>query len=93
MRPINWKREGFAALLLIVFGVAALPALVYLVGQEILGSYEGPDGLLSLYGAILESLVRGQIATWVLVLSPYLFILLIRLFVAVRRRRPGRRTA
>jgi len=80
-------------MLLIGFGLGILPALVYLVGQEMLGPYEGANGLATLYGGIVESLVGGQIATWILVLSPYLFILLVRLLLAVRRSRPGRPAA
>ena len=93
MKPLNWKREALAALALVGFGLGVLPGLVYLVGQEILGDYEGTDGLATLYGAIVSSLLRGQLFAWILVLSPYVVILLFRLLVAVRRTRPGRRTA
>jgi len=93
VKPLNWKHEALAALALVGFGLGVLPGLVYLVGQEILGDYEGADGLATLYGAIVSALLRGQLFAWILVLSPYLVIVLVRLFAAVRRTRPGRRPA
>ena len=87
MRLRRLKAEALAALLLIGFGLLALPLMIYFVGQEVVGEYEGEGGLWSLYSAILASLARLELATWTLVLSPYLVVLLVRLLAALSRRR------
>ena len=75
-------REILLALALLAFGLIVLPALVYIVGQLIIGAYD--DGLMGLYGAIAESLTAGNAFAWLLVLAPYLCIQLIRLLVFLR---------
>lgn len=85
----KWKSELVVFAVLFAFGLLALPALVYLVGLEVVGAYEGPDGIWSLYAAILAALARGAIAAWLLVLSPYVVIQLLRVLAALHRaRRP-----
>jgi hypothetical protein len=75
-------REVLLALGLVAFGLIVLPALVYLVGQRVVGEY--PDGLGSLYAALGDALIAGNVFAWVLVFSPYLSVVLIRLFLALR---------
>lgn len=82
-RPL---KEMLIALALIAFGLICLPALVYLVGQRLLGDYEA--GLLGFYDATADALVAGNLYVWVLVLSPYATIQLFRLSLWIRRRRP-----
>lgn len=78
-------RELLLALGLIAFGLIALPAMVYFVGQRVVGEYS--DGIGGLYAAIGDALVAGNVFAWILVLSPYLGVLSIRLFLSLRQRR------
>ena len=77
-------REVLIGLSLIAFGLIGLPALVYLVGQKIVGDYEA--GIGGLYGAIAGALAEGNPYAWVLVLSPYLTVAGLRVFLRLGRR-------
>lgn len=79
-------KEALLALALLAFGLFCLPALVYLVGQRIIGPYEG-GGLYGFYEAIGFSLAAGRPAAWLLALSPYLVVQLVRFGAWLRRRR------
>ncbi len=81
-RPL---RETLLALVLLAVGLFALPAAVYLVGQEIIGPYEA--GLAGFYDAIGNALIAGNPYAWILVLSPYLSVQLLRLLLRLRRAR------
>jgi hypothetical protein len=80
-------REALLALGLVAFGLIALPALVYLVGQRVVGEYS--EVMAGFYAAIGDALVAGNLFAWILVLSPYLCILLIRCCFWLR---PSRKT-
>jgi hypothetical protein len=80
-------REALLALGLVAFGLILLPALVYLVGQQVVGEY--PDGIGGLYAAVGDALMAGNPLAWILILSPYVTIQLLRLLL---RLRPSRRT-
>ncbi len=79
------RKELIIAGVLILFGIAVLPFLVYLVGGAVVGPYEGGEGVGTLYQAILRGLVGLNPATWLLVLSPLTCIELLR--YAARRSR------
>jgi hypothetical protein len=82
-------RELLIAAALLGFGALLLPYAIYLVGQQVVGEYEGEGGPVGLGVAIWAGLVQGQWAAWLLALSPYLVIQLLRLGALVRRsRRP-----
>jgi hypothetical protein len=85
MKKFSPRKEGLLALSLIAFGVIGLPCLIYFVGLKVIGDYEGSNGLVSLFADIFGALGRGQIATWILVLSPYLCVQLLRITAAIRR--------
>ena len=80
-------REALLALGLIAFGLIALPALIYVVGLRVVGAYS--DGMSGLYAAIGDALAGGNFFAWLLILSPYLCILLIRCIIWLR---PPRKT-
>lgn len=89
-RPVmrdRWKIEAWLTVFLLVFGLFGLPYAIYLVGQWLVEPYEGESGFLGLTGAIWAALGRGQITAWILVLSPYLVVQLIRLGARVWRAR------
>lgn len=80
-------REALLALGLIAVGLIALPALVYFVGQRVVGVYA--DGMPGFYAAVGDALIAGNFFAWILILSPYICILLIRCFFWLR---PSRQT-
>jgi len=80
-------REVLLALGLTAFGLIVLPALIYAVGQRLVGEYA--DGIAGLYAAVGDALVSGNPFAWLLILSPYLCILLIRCILWLR---PSRKT-
>ena len=80
-------RESVLALGLFVFGLVGFPALIFIIGQRLIGEYE--DGLMGFYESIGTALTGGNPYAWILVLSPYLGILLLRLAFRLRKRRSG----
>lgn len=72
------KNEAILAVLLFAFGLFVLPVAIYFVGQQIIGDYEG-DGVIGLVLALWSALVRADAVAWILVLSPYLVVQLLRL--------------
>jgi hypothetical protein len=85
MKAPRTIRELLLALALLAFGLICLPALIFLVGQQIVGAYE--NGLLGLYEAIADSLVAGNGFAWILIFSPYLCVQLVRIGCWLRRQR------
>lgn len=85
MKPPRILKELLLAAALLAFGLICLPALVYLVGQRVVGPYE--DGMLGLYEAIADSLIAGNGFAWILIFSPYLSIQLVRFGFWLRRQR------
>jgi len=85
MKPPRILKEALLAVALLAFGLICLPALIYLVGQQLVGAYD--DGILGLYEAIGDSLIAGNSFAWILIFSPYLSIQLFRFGLWVRRQR------
>jgi hypothetical protein len=81
-------KEVLITLALLAFGLLGLPALVYVVGERVVGPYDGGAGLYDFYQGIGNALAEGKPGAWFLVLSPYLVIQLLRLTVWLQRRRP-----
>lgn len=75
------KTEGLLFLGLIALGMWLVPALIFLVGNRILGPYGEINSLASFYIDIFGSLLDGRGIAWLLVTSLYLFLSLIRLLV------------
>lgn len=82
----TWQRELSIAAALLAFGLIALPFAVYVVGQRLLGEYEGA-GALGLAESIWLDLLALHPLTWLLVLTPYLVVQLARLTRGLWRRR------
>lgn len=85
MKSTRVLKEALLALGLFAFGLIGLPILIYVVGQRLIGEYEA--GLMGFYDAIGDALLSGNGYAWVMVLSPYLGIMLLRLAYRLRRRR------
>jgi len=79
-------RETLLALTLVALGLFGLPACVYLVGQQLVGEYEA--GLPGLYEAIADGLMSGHELTWLMILSPYLSVQIVRFWLRLGRPRP-----
>jgi len=79
---VSWKntaiRESVVFLYLFAAGLLVLPALVYLVGKSIFGEYGG-TGFGAFYGVLHSGLLGGDLAVWLLVLTPYIVWQLLRL--------------
>lgn len=73
-------RESIIALLLLGVGLVALPLAVFYVGTAFFGAYEGgTGGAGSFLDAIFSALAGGDRGAWLLVLSPFVVITLLRM--------------
>jgi len=79
--------------LAVVVGVLVVPVLTWLIGSRILGPYsrgtEVHNSAFALLADFFAGLAHGYVVFWVVALGPALFLVLIRLFVALWRRSPG----
>ncbi|MGB5542358.1 MAG: hypothetical protein WBN31_09300 [Gammaproteobacteria bacterium] len=76
---------------LLAIGLFLVPAAVFFTGQALLGEYSTDGtGILNLYGSILRDMGRGDVAPWLLVLSPMLGITLLRVLWLPLRARSDR---
>jgi hypothetical protein len=72
----NWRREAAIAAAMIGVALLALPFAIYVVGQRLLGAYDG--GAMALAEAIWLDLLALRPAAWTLVLWPYVTLQLVR---------------
>ena len=88
------RREALILAVFGGFGLLLLPALVYLVGQVLLGEYR-PGGTMGVFYADLYGhLATFSIWPWLLVLGPYLAVQVLRLLwlpLGLLMRRPSPR--
>jgi hypothetical protein len=82
------RKELLVAAALLSFGLAALPVLVYWVGSRVVGEYYPDSGLSDFVWHIWSDLAAGSVLAWILIVSPYLIIQLLRLALILWRRRP-----
>ncbi len=80
------RRELILAAALILFGFLPLPLAVYWVGQQLVGEYESDAGFVGLIGRIWSDFSTLEPGAWVLVLSPYLTVQLLRVARGTRHR-------
>ena len=83
------RRELILAAALIGAGFLPLPLLVYWVGQKVVGEYESEAGIVGLVEQIWADFFTLKPGAWLLVLSPYLTVLLLRIAFGTRRRGHG----
>ena len=79
MSASRWKRELAIAAGFLGCGLLLLPPAVYWVGQELVGDYAADGGMGALADQFWSDLLRFEPAAWLLVLSPYVVLQLIRL--------------
>jgi len=77
-RTPTWRREVAIAAGSLAFGLIALPFAIYLVGQQVLGEYAADSGALGVAESIWRDFLSLRLPTWILVLSPYLALQLLR---------------
>jgi hypothetical protein len=75
----NLKTEVLLLLGLVALGMWLVPALIYLVGSEVLGPYGEIQTISAFYLDLFGFLIAGRGIAWLLVTSPYLFLCVIRL--------------
>ncbi len=105
MEPLARARRSLASQSrarreLIYFGIALLvgllviPLLTWVIGSRVLGPYmrgtEVHNSAFALLGDFFHGLVHGYVVFWVVALGPAVFLLLIRVLVALVGRRPDR---
>jgi hypothetical protein len=83
------KTELILAAVLLAFGLIALPSAIFFVGTLIIGPYDGGTSAIDLGLAVWAGLAQLEWSAWLLVLSPYIVVQLLR--TAVRAARPRRR--
>jgi hypothetical protein len=94
---LKWLRRELLVLIVFGgFGLLVLPALVFMVGQELLGEYRPGAGTGEFYADLYRYLGNMEPFAWLLVLGPYLGVQLLRLLwlplgLLTRRRPPPRR--
>lgn len=71
----RWAWEGILAALALAAGFGLMPALIFVAGSAALGRYEGAS-IAGIYRGVYQGLQQGSIASWTVVLGPYLFYLL-----------------
>jgi hypothetical protein len=73
------RRELIIGAALFAFGFFVLPLAIYWVGQELIGDYAADAGAFTLAESIWADLLSFRLAAWLLVLSPYCAVQLLRL--------------
>jgi hypothetical protein len=93
---LKWlRRETLVLTVFGGFGLLALPAMVFIVGQQLLGEYRPGAGMGVFYADLYRHLGAMEPFAWLLVLGPYLGVQLLRLLwlplgLLTRRRPPPR---
>ncbi len=83
MPPLKFEATTLGLALLV--GLLVMPAMIYLVGTAVLKPYAN-GGLFALYGDFLKGLVELRPSCWIVVLGPFGFLTLFRLFRFVLRK-------
>jgi hypothetical protein len=73
------RRELLLFLILLACGLFVVPLLIWVVGQWILGPY-ADGGAFALLMDFFTGLKNGSLTYWAVVVGPYLFVLILRLF-------------
>lgn len=104
MAPLTRLRERYGALprarrelvifaLELLFGLLAMPFLIWFGGSRVLGPYihgsNAHAGPFALAGDFLLGLVHGSTVFWFVALGPALLLSLVRLFVLLWRALPS----
>lgn len=72
-----WAQEAALAVLALALGFGIMPILIFFAGSWALGRYEGAS-VARMYDSVYRGLGLGSVASWIVVLGPYGFYLLLR---------------
>lgn len=72
------QREIVIALAVVALSVLLLPGMIYLVGSRIFGPYSS-DRIADIYVATLGDLMVPRMAAWLLLLTPMVCVVLLRM--------------
>lgn len=81
------RKELLLALSLLGLGLFLLPPAVYWVGRQVVGEYEGENGLWGLTLELWAAALGANPLALILITSPYLIVQALRLSRRLRRRR------
>jgi hypothetical protein len=73
------RRELILAGICLILGLVVLPALIYLVGTQLLGVYGGGPHIGSFFGDFFRNLLSAAPRTWFIVFAPYVLLWMLRL--------------
>jgi hypothetical protein len=73
----RWTRELVHAALALAAGFGVMPIAIYYAGSQALGRYEGASAA-GIYRGIYQGLVAGSPASWIVVLGPLGFYLILK---------------
>ncbi len=75
------RREIIIVAVSFALGFFVLPLVIYWVGRELVGTYstDAAAGAFALAESIWADVLRFRLAAWVLVLTPYALVQLVRL--------------
>lgn len=89
---MHWlKREGLILAVIGGFGLLGLPALIFMVGEVLLGEYRPGAGMGSFYADLYGHLGALSPWAWLLALGPWLTVQMLRLLWLPLRPLLGRR--
>lgn len=74
----------------LLFGLIAMPALIFTVGGSMLGPYGDNGGLGRFYGDFLGDLAEPSVRAWSLALGPLVLISILRLIFVGAGRAPDK---
>jgi hypothetical protein len=85
---VSQSRPKFEAITLglaLLVGLLVMPALIYLAGRYTLEAYER-GGVFALYLDFFKGLFEPRPSCWIVVLGPFVFLSLVRLFRLILRK-------
>jgi hypothetical protein len=85
---LDWRREAAVGAGALLVGLLGLPLTIATVGQSVVGPYEGGSGVLALAEELWLQAVALSPAAWILILSPYALVQLLRFVWRLWRPRP-----
>ena len=85
IRSLPIRKEALLLLILFVIGIGVMPAVIYVIGQMIFGTYGG-DGFGGFFSAFGTKLLAADGVAWLLVASPYLIWQCLRITAYAWRR-------
>jgi hypothetical protein len=81
----RFKFEAMTLGFAVLFGLLVMPSLIYLPGYFILKPYAN-GGVFSLYFDFFKGLIELRPSFWIVLIGPFVFLSLVRIFVIILRK-------